>query len=86
MTVEFQVQGVRVLELARRYGTPLYVYDGAVLRDRFHGLRDRLHPAMEIFYSLKANPNISICALLHSFGARAEVSSLVELTTARRAG
>ncbi|MEI5527099.1 type III PLP-dependent enzyme [Streptomyces brasiliscabiei] len=86
MTAEFQVQGVRVSELARRYGTPLFVYDGAVLRDRFHGLRDRLHPAMEIFYSLKANPNISVCALLHSFGAGAEVSSLVELTTALRAG
>ncbi|MFF4249657.1 type III PLP-dependent enzyme [Streptomyces sp. NPDC001663] len=86
MTREFQVQGVPVSELARRYGTPLFVYDGAALRDQFDGLRDRLHPAMEIFYSLKANPNISICALLHSFGARAEVSSLVELTTARRAG
>jgi len=35
---------------------------------------------------LKANPNVSICALLHSLGARAEVSSMVELMTARRAG
>ena len=41
---------------------------------------------MEIFYSLKANPNVSVCALLRSLGARAEVSSLVELMTARRAG
>ena len=86
MTREFQAQGVPVSELARQYGTPLFVYDGDVLRDRFGGLRDRLHPAMEIFYSLKANPNISVCALLHSFGARAEVSSLVELTTALKAG
>jgi diaminopimelate decarboxylase len=72
--------------LAQEFGTPLFVYDGQVLRDQFAGLRDRLHPAMEIFYSLKSNPNLSVCALLGSLGARAEVSSLVELLTARRAG
>ncbi|MDL4774215.1 MULTISPECIES: type III PLP-dependent enzyme [Thermomonosporaceae] len=86
MSRELHVQGIPVSDLARRYGTPFFVYDGQVLHDRFHGLRDRLHPAIEIFYSLKANPNVSICSLLHSFGARAEISSLVELRTARRAG
>ncbi|MFI0367306.1 type III PLP-dependent enzyme [Actinomadura sp. 1N219] len=86
MTREFQVQGIPVSDLADEFGTPLFVYDGEVLRDRFQGLRDRLHPAMEIFYSLKANPNVSVCALLHSLGARAEVSSLVELRTALLAG
>ncbi|RFU41883.1 type III PLP-dependent enzyme [Actinomadura logoneensis] len=86
MPREYQVQGVPVSDLARRYGTPFFVYDGQVLHDRFHGLRRRLHSAVEIFYSLKANPNVSVCALLRSFGARAEISSLVELRTARRAG
>lgn len=83
---EFQVHGIPVSELAERYGTPFFVYDGDVLRDRYRGLRDRLSPAMEIFFSLKANPNVSICALLRSLGARAEVSSLTELRTALRAG
>jgi diaminopimelate decarboxylase len=80
------VQGIPVTELAARFGTPLYVYDGDVITRQFRGLRDRLHPAVEMFYSLKANPNISVCALLHSLGARAEVSSLTELVTAQRAG
>lgn len=40
----------------------------------------------DIFYSLKANPNISVCALLNSFGTGAEVSSYAELATALRAG
>lgn len=86
MSAEFEVQGITVSELAREYGTPLYVYDGDALRDQFLGLRTRLHPKMEMFFSLKSNPNVSICALLHSLGARVEVSSLVELTTALRAG
>jgi diaminopimelate decarboxylase len=86
MSEEFEVQGITVSELAREYGTPLYIYDGDALREQFLGLRTRLHPKLEMFFSLKSNPNVSICALLHSLGARAEVSSLVELATARQAG
>ncbi|WBB50261.1 alanine racemase [Verrucosispora sp. WMMA2044] len=80
------VQGLPVAELAERYGTPLYLYDGEVIRETYRQLRDLLDPSVEIYYSLKANPNISVCALLHSLGAGAEVSSLAELVTARRAG
>ncbi|WP_433654903.1 diaminopimelate decarboxylase [Nocardia sp. CA-128927] len=83
---EFEVQGIPVTELARDYGTPLFVYDGDVLVDQYQGLRRRLHPKLEFFFSLKANPNVSICALLRAQGACAEVSSLAELVTARRAG
>ncbi|TDB78102.1 alanine racemase [Micromonospora sp. KC723] len=80
------VQGVPVAELADRYGTPLYLYDGEIIRETYRRLRRLLDPSVEIYYSLKANPNISVCALLRSLGAGAEVSSLAELVTARRAG
>jgi diaminopimelate decarboxylase len=86
MSESHAVQGIAVTELAERFGTPLYIYDGEIISRQYRGLRDRLHPQVEIFYSLKANPNISVCALLHSMGARAEVSSLTELITAQRAG
>ncbi len=54
-----------------------------------YGLSDlsgALHPALEIFFSLKSNPNVSVFATLREGGARAEVSSLVELRTALLAG
>ncbi|WNF28003.1 type III PLP-dependent enzyme [Streptomyces sp. C11-1] len=86
MPTEYTVQGIGISELAEQYGTPLYVYDGDGLRERIVSIRERLHPKLEIFFSLKANPNIAICALLHAHGARAEISSLTELATARRAG
>ncbi|MFE7869381.1 alanine racemase [Micromonospora humida] len=73
-------------ELAERHGTPLYVYDGDHLRRRYEQLRAALDPRIDIFYSLKANPNVSVCALFRSLGAGLEVSSLAELVTARRAG
>lgn len=83
---EHEIQGIPVSRLAEEFGTPFFAYDGSALREQYEGLRKRLHPSMEMFYSLKANPNVSLCAVLGSLGARAEVSSLTELVTALRAG
>jgi diaminopimelate decarboxylase len=81
-----RVQGIPVTDLAREYGTPLYIYDADRLVAQFTRLRARLDPALDIFYSLKANPSLAVCAMLGSLGAGAEVSSLAELVTAQRAG
>ncbi len=80
------VQGVPFAALAEQFGTPLYVYDSAVLARTYTTLRDALHPGLDLFYSPKANPNLSICGYLRALGAGAEVSSAAELMTARRAG
>lgn len=81
-----RIQGIAVSELAEEYGTPLYVYDGDMLRSQYLGLREMLSPDVEMLYSLKANPNVAVCAELHRLGAGAEVSSLAELATAGIAG
>ncbi|MGW0704200.1 diaminopimelate decarboxylase [Streptomyces sp. NPDC002867] len=72
--------------LAEKFDTPLFVYDADVLANTYRKLRDVLPDTADIFYSLKANPNVSVCALLNSFGTGAEVSSYAELVTALRAG
>ncbi|HEV3170971.1 MAG TPA: type III PLP-dependent enzyme [Actinocrinis sp.] len=81
-----RIQGIEYAELAERFGTPLYVYDGEVMTSTLTELREALPPVLEVFYSLKANPNISVLGVLNRAGARAEVCSLVELRTAQRAG
>ncbi|TDV54822.1 type III PLP-dependent enzyme [Actinophytocola oryzae] len=73
-------------QLAEEFGTPLYVYDGEVLTNVLTELRSVLHPSLEVFFSLKSNPNISVFGMLQRAGARAEVSSLVELRTVIAAG
>jgi len=83
---EFTVQGVPASQIAAEFGTPYYVYDSEVIRQGYHRLRDQLHPRVDILFSLKANPNVSVCAYLRSLGAGAEVSSRAELMTALRAG
>ncbi|MFF8961042.1 type III PLP-dependent enzyme [Streptomyces sp. NPDC014894] len=81
-----QIQGNSMADLAERFGTPLYVYDAEILERTYRELRDLLPDAVDVFYSLKANPNISVCAFLNARGAGAEVSSYTELITALRAG
>jgi diaminopimelate decarboxylase len=86
MSTALTTQGLRIDAIAEAFGTPLYVYDGDGLEQTLRDVQAALHPALDIFYSLKANPNISIVAALVQAGAGAEVSSLAELTTAVRAG
>ncbi len=86
MSADQLVQGIAMSDLARTYGTPLFVYDGDVLRNQYLRLREILSPDVRIFYSLKANPNVAVCAELRKLGAGAEVSSLAELVTAGVAG
>ncbi|RDI67402.1 diaminopimelate decarboxylase [Nocardia pseudobrasiliensis] len=83
---EFSVQGIGISKLVAEFGTPLYIYDGAVIERTYRDLRARLHDRIDIFYSLKPNPNISVVRLLHRAGALAEVCSPGELASALRAG
>jgi diaminopimelate decarboxylase len=83
---EHRVQGLSTGEIADTHGTPLYLYDADVLTATYQGLRAALHPVLELYYSLKANPNVSVCAELVRLGAGAEVSSGIELRTAAAAG
>jgi len=66
---------------------PLFVYDADVLGGHVpHGGAAWLPGRADIFYSLKANPNISVCALLNSFGTGARSPPTPTLATALRAG
>lgn len=81
-----KIQGVAVTDIAKQYGTPIYVYDAAVIEENFLALKNSLPKQVDVFYSIKANPNLSICALLKNKLAGAEVCSLLELETAIKAG
>jgi diaminopimelate decarboxylase len=67
-------------ELAKRFGTPLYVYSATTIRERYRAFdaafRDLPHT---ICYSVKANSNISILRLLAKLGCGFDVVSGGEL-------
>lgn len=71
---------VALTELCQRYGTPLYVYSAAMIRERYRAFdtafRDQPHT---ICYSVKANSNLSILRLLAKQGCGFDVVSGGEL-------
>lgn len=72
--------------LARRYGTPLYVYDAAVVRNRYRALRGAFTRPVLVCYALKANSSKAVASVLAREGAGADIVSGGELLRARAAG
>lgn len=82
-------EDVPVPALAERFGTPLYVYSGGVLRAQYDRLTDAMAgiaSEVTICYALKANGNAAIGGLLAGWGAGADVVSGGEIYLARRMG
>jgi diaminopimelate decarboxylase len=73
--------------VAAAVGTPVYVYDAAVVRRRYQEL-DQAFAGIphRIFYSVKANSNLAVLNLLRGLGAGADIVSGGELARAMRAG
>ena len=79
--------GVDVVELAERFGTPLYVTDEQRLRENFRRFKNAFSSVdSEIYYAVKANGNLAVLRILAQEGAGADVFSGGELYLARLAG
>jgi len=81
-----RLAGMDPLELAERFGTPLYVYDLDVVTSQVAELRAALPNRFDLAYALKANPALGVVAQLAGLGLGADVASGGELETALRAG
>jgi diaminopimelate decarboxylase len=81
------VEGVRLERIAEAAGTPVYLYSAAAIRDQYRALASALAPVRHrICYSVKANGNLAILALLRSLGAGVDIVSGGELARAMAAG
>ena len=59
---ELTCDGLRIADVAREHGTPLYVYSAAAILRNFHALKDafaQINPL--ICYAVKANFSLAIC-------------------------
>jgi diaminopimelate decarboxylase len=83
---ELRVSGVAISTIAAAQGTPLYVYDAALLDLQWRRLRDALPPDFQIYYSVKANPTAAIIGRFLAHGCGLEVASVGEFARAVRAG
>jgi diaminopimelate decarboxylase len=73
--------------IAKRAGTPAYVYSANLIRAQFHALDDALKGIPHrICYSVKANGNLAVLRVLRQVGAGADIVSVGELRRVRAAG
>ncbi|MGD9570585.1 MAG: LLM class flavin-dependent oxidoreductase [Thermoleophilia bacterium] len=76
----------RADDLAERFGTPLYAFDGERIAAEAQAFRAAAGPDVTVAYSLKSNTLMGLVSRLHRAGCWAEVASGHEYRLARRAG
>lgn len=83
---ELSVGDVAVSGIVDRFGSPLFVYDAAVLDRKWTQLRAALPQEFQIYYSVKANPNRAILRRFIEKGCGLEIASAGEFHQALQAG
>jgi len=81
-----QIAGHAAEALLAEHGSPLYVYDLDIVRQRAAALRAALPERVEIAFAVKANPAAAVLETLAAAGIGADVASGGELAAVLRAG
>lgn len=83
------IGGIDSLELAKTYGTPLFVYDLSLIRERAHAFiqtfRDQ-HISAQVAYASKAFSSVAMYQVMQQENLSLDVVSAGELFTAIKAG
>jgi len=83
-----EIGGCDLIELANKYGTPLYVYDEATVRSMTGSYKDAFKnfPKINMMYAAKAFMNKAICKIMQQEGFGLDLCSAGEIYTAKSAG
>lgn len=83
------IGGCGTVELAQKYGTPVYVTNESRVRENYRKLKsafEKVYPKTRIHYAIKANNNINIVRILKEEGASFDCSSPYEIQLAQKVG
>ena len=73
-------------DIAKEYGTPVYVYSGSKLKENLNGYLSSIREGDKVCYSIKSNSNIHLLELLVNLGSCFDVVSGNELKRCLEAG
>ena len=80
------VENIPVIELAKEYGSPLFIYSSKEIEDNFLNYKNEIRDQDLVCYAVKANSNIHILKLLSELGSGFDVVSGNELQRCLLAG
>lgn len=84
-----KINNQKLIKLAKKFGTPIYVYDLVEVERnfwRFHSAFKKMYPRFKMLYAYKANSHPRICRLLKKMNVGADVVSGGELLLAKKMG
>jgi diaminopimelate decarboxylase len=86
----YNIDGVSIQEVAEKFGTPCFVYSEKSISENFKEIRDIFcndsDNKRSVYYSVKANSNLSILKLLSFLGAGFDIVSMGELDRVTKIG
>ena len=81
------VQNINVNDLAKKYGTPLFIYDSGLMKERYNAfLEATSNLKSNIHYAVKANDALSIISYFAKLGCGADIVSIGEFKKCVAAG
>jgi diaminopimelate decarboxylase len=84
---KYVIDEVPVLNLVKKYGTPLYVYDTSKMRSQYKRLQKAFRNTnIRIYYACKALTNINILRFFRDLGAGLDAVSIQEVSLSLLAG
>lgn len=84
---EYTIGGISVTGLCEKYGTPLYVYDTAIMERQYKRLQNAFKGVpLKINYACKALTNLNVLSFFKSLGSGVDTVSIQEVWLALKAG
>ena len=84
---ELNVQGIKIVALTEKYGTPLFIYDTGFMKERYEVFQNTVKDVKgNIHYAVKANDSVNIIKFFGKLGAGADIVSIGEFHKCVAAG
>ena len=84
---ELNVQGIKINTLVAKYGTPLFIYDTGLMKERYEVFLSTVKSVKgNIHYAVKANDSVNIIKFFGKLGAGADIVSIGEFYKCIAAG
>ncbi|NVM37423.1 MAG: diaminopimelate decarboxylase [Candidatus Lokiarchaeota archaeon] len=80
---------MNTIEIAEKYGTPIYIINEKMIRKRYRELKDMLNSVYKknrIHFAVKSNTNLAVLKILSSEGSFFDCSSTGEIYTCLKSG
>ncbi|MGB2116417.1 MAG: diaminopimelate decarboxylase [Flavobacteriaceae bacterium] len=86
--MEIKMKNRTLLQIAKDFGSPVYVYDSATISSQYSRLTNAFSKVknLRINYAVKALSNISVLKLFHSLGSGLDTVSIQEVQLGLKAG